>query len=253
VAFDSSGNVLFAATTYLGDVDGHTNAGGKDIVLFKYDANGQKLWSRQFGLASSESAGAVATDASGNVYVGGSINGDALILKYDGDGSLQWSRQADLGESDYVAALRADSSGNLFVGATKVTIQPSGPSTYESAVLEYDSAGKAVAQSLEPPLGVFDSSGNRYTLQNIQGSIDGATNAGGYDVVLTKYNALGQKLWARQDGGDQNDTGHAVAIDPSGNIYVAGSTTGGIDGYPDNTWRFTDAFILKYDANGNEI
>jgi hypothetical protein len=44
------------------------------------------------------------------------------------------------------------------------------------------------------------------------------------------------------DGGNGGDRGHAITIDSSANIYVAGQYDGG----PDNDW-----IVLKYDGNGD--
>jgi hypothetical protein len=48
MAVDASGNIYVAADVY-GSFFGFTNAGGSDIVAFKYDSAGTRLWVRQLG------------------------------------------------------------------------------------------------------------------------------------------------------------------------------------------------------------
>ena len=75
----------------LGAFSGYVNAGSTDAFLRKYDANGNALWTLQFGTAGADSAHGVATDSS-LIYVAGSTTGalfgqtaaggsDAFVLK----------------------------------------------------------------------------------------------------------------------------------------------------------------------------
>ena len=41
-----------------------------------------------------------------------------------------------------------------------------------------------------------------------------------------------------------------VATDSSGNVYVAGSTSGGLDG--NSSAGYNDLFVVKYDSDGNK-
>ncbi|MCP4133794.1 MAG: hypothetical protein GY754_22690, partial [bacterium] len=58
-----------------------------DIVLVKYDPDGERQWSRQTGTVNADIANEVTTDSSGNIYVAGfsvnsSENEDILLAKY---------------------------------------------------------------------------------------------------------------------------------------------------------------------------
>jgi hypothetical protein len=46
------------------------------------------------------------------------------------------------------------------------------------------------------------------------------------------------------------DTGAEIAVDPSGNIYVTGTTSGNLFG---TSKGFSDAFLAKYDTNANQV
>jgi len=70
VAVDGAGNAYVAGYTW-GGLDGNTNAGAEDIFLVKYDASGNKLWTRQMGTISTDHAHSVAVDGAGNTFVVG--------------------------------------------------------------------------------------------------------------------------------------------------------------------------------------
>jgi hypothetical protein len=48
-----------------------TNAGGSDIFLARYDANGTVQWAKQVGSSGSDHVYGLAVDPAGNVYIGG--------------------------------------------------------------------------------------------------------------------------------------------------------------------------------------
>ena len=79
------------------------------------------------------------------------------------------------------------------------------------------------------------------------------TGEGGLDVFTAKYDAGGDLLWARSAGGRDYDYGVDIAIDPSGNVFVAGDYwITAIFGTVTLTSRgLDDIFVAKYDAAGN--
>ncbi len=78
---------------------------------------------------------------------------------------------------------------------------------------------------------------------------------GQHDVLLLKYSSDGSLIWARRAGGSDGDVGHAVAVDTSDNIFVAGEfeTISDFGPYTVDTYGSgdNDGFIAKYDKNGN--
>lgn len=84
------------------------------------------------------------------------------------------------------------------------------------------------------------------------------TNAGGYDIFIVKYDALGNVIWATGAEGIAWDLCDGLATDTSGNLYVTGfydvSITFGTFLLTNfGSTNFHDIFIVKFDPSGNVI
>jgi hypothetical protein len=68
--------------------------------------------------------------------------------------------------------------------------------------------------------------------------------------------AAGTVAWAKGIGGPSSDYGRAVAVDPAGNVYVAGGFTGTVDFNPGGAAKTLtslsgmDAFVASYTSSG---
>jgi hypothetical protein len=116
----------------------------------------------------------------------------------------------------------------------------------------------------------LDASGNVYTTGQFRGTADldpgaGTANftapgSGGWpDAYVTKMDAAGNFVWAKQIGGTTIDQGTAVSVDASGNVYVCGDFSGTVDFDPGagvynltaGSAGYQDFFVMKLDASGN--
>ncbi|MCB9255907.1 MAG: SBBP repeat-containing protein [Chitinophagales bacterium] len=80
-----------------------------------------------------------------------------------------------------------------------------------------------------------------------------------FDAYISKMDASGNLVWAKNFGGSNQDIGRSIAVDDAGNVYVAGDFYG--------SWVYdpgsgpivlssngqNDAFISKFDVSGNLI
>ena len=67
-------------------------------------------------------------------------------------------------------------------------------------------------------------------------------------IFLIKFDSYGNKLWTKLYGAEKNDSGNAVKIDSSGNIYLTGYTEGSLEGNANKGGY--DVFLMKLDKDG---
>jgi hypothetical protein len=267
VALDATGNIFVAGNVF-GALDGNAWAGDFDLFVTKYDGTGAKQWTRQLGTSAADTAFGVATDAAGNVYVvgytGGDLDGninagglDLFVVKYDGSGTKQWTRQLGSAVDDLALGAAADATGDLYLtgytgGNLDGNLNAGGDDVF---VVKYDATGaKQWTQLLGSPgfdqgRGIaIDATGSIYVGGSTTDSLDGNPGAGGYDLFVAKYDGTGVRQWTRQLGSPGDDFAPAVATDANGNVYAAGSTSGGLDG--NTNAGADDVFVVSYDSTG---
>jgi hypothetical protein len=84
------------------------------------------------------------------------------------------------------------------------------------------------------------------------------TNVGDFNIFLAKFNSSGTVLWAKGAGGNMVDVSNTVAVDASGNPYIAGAFQGiniqfGSSIFVNTDPGNYDVFLAKYDNNGNVL
>ena len=250
VTTDTSGNIITAGS-FNGSCDfdpgtGVTTLaalnGNSDGFVAKYDANKTFQWAKKFGSGNtSDDCNAVATDASGNVFIGGDF-GDVIDLD-PGTGTVSVTAAGFL--DGFVVKL--DAAGNYLWGFTI-----SGSTGFEEV--------RALTT---------DASGNLYVTGYFQGTIDfdpgaGTTNltciGSSSDVFFAKYDAAGNLVWAKNIGG----SGVAmipfdITLDAIGSVLLTGSFTGTADFNPAtgtanlSAGNQDDIFFAKYDISGNYL
>jgi len=283
VTVDSSNNIYVTGSTS-GGLDGNTNSGNDckfppcgDIFLVKYNSGGTKQWTKQFGTSSGDSGNGVTVDSSDNIYVTGRTEGgldgntnsggqDIFLVKYNSSGTKQWTQQLGTSSGDSGTEVTVDSSDSIYVsGYTSGGLDNNTNSgDYDIFLVKYNSSGtKQWTQQLgtiEKDYGfgmTVDSSDNIYVTGRTEGGLDGNTNSGGQDIFLVKYNSSGVKQWTQQFGTSEGDSGNGMTVDSSDNIYVTGSTSGGLDGNTNsgNDCKFPpcgDIFLVKYNSGGTK-
>lgn len=266
IAIDAAGNLYIAGYTD-GTFDGSINAGGFDAFVAKYDSAGLMQWSRQLGTAQTDSAYAVAVDSSGNVYVGGSTDGNLsgnqpnagaslFITKYSSAGSPLWIRQFHSDGTDFLRGLAADSSGVTAVGYTSgVLFAPFAGGNSDLFVMKLDDTGGLVwgrqsgtASTDNAASVVLGPGGEVYVAGYTFGSLDGNASSGSADPFVSKYNSSGVRQWTRQFGSAGGDFATRLTRDGAGNVFVAGRTDGSLDGSANAGGL--DAFVAKLASNG---
>ncbi len=190
---------------------------------------------------------ATATDASGNVYVVGTVtedlgagivqgDQDVYLRKYDGAGQLVWSRLLGSSERASGFALATDANGNVAI-AGKVTDRLTttaiggGDDTF---VTKYDSDGREVFTRQVAPITddqanalAFGADGSLYVAGQTKSAVaSGVTHGGGIDAYVMKLTSSGSYVYARQFGGADDDRATSIAVDGNGDV-ILGTVEGG--------------------------
>ncbi len=243
IVVDAPGNIYttgyFNGTTDFDPGSGTFNltaAGSSEIFISKLDASGNFVWAKQMGGTNYDQAHGIAIDNSGNIYTSGTFQGTADFDPGAGIFNLTAAGYVDI----FVSKLNA--SGN-FVWAKSM----GGTNDDRSFSI------------------TTDVSGNVYTTGQFYGSADfnpgpgtfSLVSAGGFDIFISKLDALGNFIWAKNMGGDSTDIGNSIKVDASGNVYTTGIFWNTADFNPGSgTFNLTsfgnaDIFISKLDASGN--
>jgi hypothetical protein len=242
------------------------------------------LWSQRFGGTDYDIGYAVATDASGNVFVTGYFGGtavfggdslvsaggrDIFLTKYDATGAYQWSERFGGTGDDVARSVATDAFGNVFVAGFFGDTADFGGGPLTSAggqdifIAKYDAAGAHQWSERFGSIGndiaysiATDASGNVFVTGYFGGTVDfGGGNlmsAGALDIYLAKYNAAGAHQWSKRFGSTFSDSGQSVATDASGNVYVTGGFSDTVDFGGGNlvSAGARDIFLASYNAAG---
>lgn len=281
---DNFGNIYVTGSTN-GGLDGNTLLGAYDFFLIKYTSDGTKQWTKQMGVsgATTNSYG-VEADKFGYIYLLGSTTGnldgmtlvgttDMVLIKFDSSGNKQWIQNLGVSGSYTIGfGMTIDNSNNIYVtGYTSGGLDGntfSGAPQYDMFVTKYNSKGtkqwtKQLGTSSALLYGTqgnditTDDSNNVYITGNTDGDLDGNTISGtGFntiDMFVTRYDTDGNKQWTRQmgAGSGKGSPGRGIVANDSGDIFITGNTTGGLDG---NTFSggVSDMYLVKYDTDGNK-
>ena len=231
VAVDAQGSIyvqgVFAYRANWGGEDLKAGGGSdNDIVLAKYDANGEHVWSKRFGGDFNDVAGGIALDPSGHITMTGSFDRTASF----GEGDSHTSK----GESDIVVA-RFTPDGKLEWAKTFGA--------------KREDVGWGIA---------VDAAGNSVTTGWFQNTIDFGTgeltSKGNKDVFVLKLDVKGNTLWATSWGDHDHDQGRGVALDDKGNATVTGIYRFTLDAVtpplesrraPDDKLPQADIFVIR--------
>jgi hypothetical protein len=236
VAYDPSGNLYIAGRTSSSRIDFGCGAltlkGGSDIFLVKLDGSNACVWSKLIGGTGhdGDQSVTVATDASGNVILGGNFyttvdfgggavaavgTTDAFVAKYDSTGAYLWAKAyGGAGGANKMNDVWADPSGNvLLTGSFQKSINLGG-STFNAA--------SASSTSLI------------------------------YDMFVAKLSSSGAHVWSKAFGSAGNDEGVAITTDNNGYLYVGGlfSSSVSFTSTPLTSAGGTDAVALKLAPSG---
>lgn len=219
-----------------------------DIFVAKFDSSGNALWAKRIGGKTIDGGlnQSVCIDAGNNIIITGSFQSDTLTF-----GSTVLTNADTSGYSRDILIAKYDAQGN------ELWAKSGAGASYEG--------GNSVSVDVNNNIlvtGYFKS--DSIALDGIVLHNAGVAGCqyGCADMFVAKYNSSGNILWAKSEGGSNNDIGYSIGSDTSGNIFVSGGffspyiTIGAITLIPpvSNCWAPCDPlFVVKYNSAGNVI
>lgn len=260
---------IYVAGVTRGNIDGQINQGGWDGFVTKYNPDGSRSWAKLLGSPGTDSPQALTTGTDGAIYVAGFTDGsldgqnnlgkECFVTKYNIDGTKAWTRLLGLNGGSEAWSLTTGADGAIYVAGSAA-----GDGNADVFITKYNPNGTTVWTKL---LGSSDvdyaralttgTDGGIYVAGTTFGSFDGQKNqrelygsTSEYDAFITKYNPDGAKLWTKLLGTLHVESATALTSGTDGAIYLAGATSGKLDGQSN---LGVDAFVTKYDPDGAKV
>lgn len=221
----------------------------KDVLILKYDLNGNLVWNKTWGGTDDDVATSVAIDST-NIYVAGytwsyGTESAAFVQKYDFNGNLLWCKVLNYGSFNASGANSVTLNGQyIYVAGFEWSIVSYGVGIDKALILKYNKNGDMLwnktwgISSVNFAFSIAVDSTNLY----VAGDTTNYTN-GRDDVFILMCDSDGNPVWNRTWGGNLNDNALSIALNNT-NIFVVGRTMSYSIGVG-------DVFLLKYDFNGN--
>lgn len=266
IALSPDGGVYVVGATQ-GAFPTYTNQGSDDVAIVKYGANGPER-SVQRGSVFADRAEAVAVDLAGTAYTVGYTRGslnpgwsaggsDFFVATTRSTGTF-WDQTGTNADDRALAVTTIPSSSTLtyVVGQTFGTFpyctSAGGADLFvyqianfgQRVTLQYGTAGDDSATGIAHDA----STGLLYIVGTTTGAFPGYTNAGGSDVFILKTNGGGTVRWVTQLGTAADDLAEGVGVDPNGDAYLVGTTSGAFPGA--TSAGSTDLFVAKFGPTG---
>ncbi len=242
MAVSSGGNVYVSGYTRAKGISGY------DLLTVAFGPDGDTLWSSQLDLGFTELIRDIKILDDGSILLAGKgwSPKSVIIIKYEPDGDTLWARSYHWNGStmDDGNHVDCDTAGNIFVVGTAynggqfdlltVKFSPDGDTLW-GRIYDGPGNGAEFARGI-----VTDIEGNVYVTAVSEGA---GTNG---DLLVLKYDSAGNLVWERRyDGHNNTDEPYGLVIDSSGNIYVAGGSSG--------SGTSTDVILIKYSPEGDTL
>ena len=245
IAVDKTGNIYVTGESSRYNDEPYN----PDYATIKYNNVGVQLWTARYQEPGIDRAVDIVVDDSGNVYVTGwsdsyNASTDYATIKYNNAGVEQWVARYNgpANGLDFAYGIALDNIGNVYVTGESYDSE----TYFDYATIKYNSLG--IQQWVRRYKGeenmwdlaraiVLDSSRNVYVTGFVNGD---AFMGNSSDCATIKYDTEGVQQWVIRYNGPANNYDYAgsIALDNSGNVYIAGWSSGSGTG--------SDYITIKY-------
>ena len=276
LAVDPSGGVVITGSTTAQLSDAALSNGNTGSYAVRYDAAGNQSWVKQIPTLATNQSNAVSIDASGNIYIGGSVSGgvigagqtlqgkgDAWLAKLDSKGKLLAENQFGTSGADSVAATATGDDGSLYVASVQnghaivaryadgdITAAPAWTQDLGDLSLGGAIGGLTVSNGR---VYVSGTTTNTNLTAGGQAGIAAASNGGtdAFVFALTDYGSSATADHVSYVGTGTADKAGGVTVDANGTIYLTGTTRGTFAGQQRNVQNVDNAFATALNSDGS--
>ncbi len=225
----------------------------------------QSEWSIQVGSEQADTSYGVSAAPNGDVVLAaiteGGLDGqnqghrDVYLARYSPDGQLRWSRQTGGPKNDSPLGVSVAPDDTIYVGGfTEGDFASPNQGSADVWLARYDADGNELwrrqfggpAWDRGFDVAAFD--GGAYITGYSAGTLDPATDLGGFDGYAAKFDADGNQQWIRHVGTDATDWGQGSALAPDGGLYFTGYTEGDLGGANAGD---KDVFVVRLRPDGS--
>jgi len=257
LALDRIGNVY--VTGYTNGLLSEKNFGKEDIIVAKFDTNGNVEWQKQYGSDSTDVGNMIYVDMQGYVYVVGATKGtmdklsfgnvDCVILKLDSKGNIVWKKQFGTPKGDECQGITGDSTNIYVCGYTFGDLAAKNKGSLDAFIGKFTDKGEQVklfqfgTNGLDMASHItVDEEKNIYIGGSTIGDF-GCKNQGEGDNFLSKISKDFEIIWTQQFGTNKWDGINGIALNEqvSENIIVSGC----------QNWPSCQSFIRMYKKDGS--
>lgn len=283
IAVDDGGHVYVTGESASAWTESIRTYGGgsSDCFVAKLDNKGAVLWNTSLGGPLYDGGYSLAVDSYENVFiVGNSVetwgspiishtggNHDGFAARLDKNGKLLWNTFFGSDDYDGCYSVSVDESGNVYVtgesfsewGAPIHGFVRGYYGDYDAYVAKLDPHGSMRWNTFIGGTGsdygrgiTLDTEGNVYVTgkSNVSWGTPLAPHSGDYDAYAAKLDGKGELLWHTFLGGEGRDSGSAVIINWTGNIFVTGQSLSSWGKPVQESAGESDAFAVKLDSKG---
>jgi hypothetical protein len=207
--------------------------GSSDLTLTKFDAAGQRVWTRTLGASDKASGYGVAVGADGRVAVVGSFKGvaagqtsqaesDGAVAMFDSDGDELWIRKIGGTGADEARAVAFAADGSLYVGGrTKSALSGANGGGWDGFVATFSASGGETARRQLADAGEGGVTAIATSAAGV--FVAGSSNNAGF---VRKLDTALADAWS-SDVGALGAGGEITSIAASGgDVVIAGSVNG---------------------------
>ncbi len=265
MAADAAGNVYLTGTTYasvlpttvgtvqtaygggtcftIGVIGGGSTFPCPDAFVIKLDSMGQLVYATYLGGSGSDGGNAIAVDTAGNAYIAGFTNSNSGASNFPITPQAAFPKPTPTANDGFITKLNP--AGNQLLYSTFI---PNAP----PIGIALDPQGNVYLASVADP--------RNSPFPVTPGAFQTSTSTSSTTGLVAKLNVGGSALvYATYLGGTAGDAAVSIAVDPSGNAYVTGSSHS--PDFPTTPGAFQTklpaqtgaAFVSKIAASGNSL